>query len=175
MKNSTITFSLIVVFLLTAVTVNSQTAEEIIQQAQAKYSQAHFKNVSFKQNTIFYGVNESVARTQIWYQALSIPGKQAIKFDDKGSNNGILFRDGLQYGYANGELIQKAERLNEVMILGFDMFVQPISKTLEQIDLMGIDYTLMYEDEWQSRPVYVIGVSEPSLNKPQFWLHKEEL
>lgn len=154
---------------------NSQTVEEVIKQVHSKYSETHFKNVSFMQNTIFYGLGERVERTQIWYQALSVPGKQAIKFDDKGSNNGILFRDGLQYGYANGELIQKAERLNEVMILGFDMFVQPVSKTLEQLDLMGIDYTLMYEDEWQSRAVYVIGVSEPNLNRPQFWLDKEEL
>lgn len=154
---------------------NSQTVEEVIEQVHSKYSETHFKNVSFMQNTIFYGLGERVERTQIWYQALSVPGKQAIKFDDKGSNNGILFRDGLQYGYANGELIQKAERLNEVMILGFDMFVQPVTKTLEQLDLMGIDYTLMYEDEWQSRAVYVIGVSEPNLNRPQFWLDKEEL
>lgn len=175
MKNIISSFSLILIFSLNSISVNSQTVEEVIEQVHSKYSETHFKNVSFMQNTIFYGLGERVERTQIWYQALSVPGKQAIKFDDKGSNNGILFRDGLQYGYANGELIQKAERLNEVMILGFDMFVQPVTKTLEQLDLMGIDYTLMYEDEWQSRAVYVIGVSEPNLNRPQFWLDKEEL
>lgn len=174
MKNTISTFSLILIFSLITVPVNSQTAEEIIKQVHSKYSETHFKNVSFKQNTTFYGLNESVARTQVWYQVLSIPGKQAIKFDDKGSNNGILFRDGLQYGFANGELIQKAERLNEVMILGFDMYVQPIPKTMDQLDKMGIDLTQTYEDEWEGRAVYVIGVSEPNLNKPQFWLDKEE-
>ena len=111
----------------------------------------------------------------MWYEAMSLPGQLAIKFDDIESNNGLLFLQGQQYGYANGTIIQQMERVHELLVLGFDVYHQSPDETATQLSSVGYDIEKFYEDEWQGRPVYVVGVSEPDSTTPQFWVDKERL
>ncbi len=148
---------------------------DVIEAMQNEYEGKWYKHLTFTQKTTFYNQDGSVQRTQNWYEALSLPGKLAIKFDDKTSNNGILFNDGVQYGYANGELVQEVEREHELLILGFDVYHQAPDYTATQLSGLGFDLSKMYIDEWQGRSVYVVGVSKPDSLTQQFWVDKEHL
>ncbi len=143
---------------------------ELLQLMHDKYEGKWYKNFSFTQETIFYGRNENIERTQMWYEVMSLPGKLAIKFDSKQSGNGILFNDGKQYGFANGQKIQETERVHELLVLGFDVYHQSTDKTANQLSGNGYDLQNMYKDEWQGREVFVVGVSEPDTTKAQFWI-----
>lgn len=151
------------------------TGYDIIHRMHNEYEEKWYKNLTFTQKTTFYGRNGQVERVQTWYEALSIPGKLAIKFDEPSSNNGILFNDGIQYSYANGELIQEAKRNHDLLILGFDVYHQDPDKTANQLIENGYDIKKVYEDTWQGRPVFVIGVNSPDSTKPQFWIDIEGL
>ncbi len=148
---------------------------EVINAMYSKYEGKWYKHLTFTQKTTFYGQDGSVARTQDWYEALTLPGKLAIRFDTEDSNNGILFNNGIQYGYANGQMIQEAERTHELLVLGFDVYHQTPDITATQLSGRGFDLEKIYEDEWEGRPVYVIGVSEPDTTQAQFWVDKERL
>ncbi len=148
---------------------------EVLQAMHAKYDGKWYEHLTFTQKTTFYAQDGSIARTQDWYEALSLPGKLAIRFDTRDSNNGILFNDGIQYGYANGQLIQEAERVHELLVLGFDVYHQSPDITATQLTNQGFNLEKMYEDEWRGRLVYVIGTSEPDTTIPQFWIDKERL
>ncbi|MFV1884348.1 MAG: outer membrane lipoprotein-sorting protein [Balneola sp.] len=148
---------------------------DVIEAMYDKYQGKWYKHLTFTQKTSFYGQDGNVARTQDWYEALTLPGKLAIRFDTKDSNNGILFNDGIQYGYVDGAMIQEAERVHELLVLGFDVYHQSPDITATQLTGLGFDLEQMYEDEWQGRKVYVIGVNEPDTTVPQFWIDKERL
>lgn len=148
---------------------------DLIEKMHKTYEGKWYKNLTFVQKTTFYNQDGTVQRTQDWHEALSLPGKLAIKFDEKASNNGILFNNGIQYGYANGELVQEVEREHELLILGFDVYHQNPDITSNKLSSIGFDLDKMYEDEWQGRPVYVVGVEEANSKAPQFWIDKERL
>ncbi len=148
---------------------------EVLQMMHDEYSGKWYKNLSFTQETIFYGRNGNVERTQMWYEVMSLPGKLAIKFDEKQSGNGILFREGKQYGFANGQKIQEAERVHELLVLGFDVYHQSVDETANQLSGNGYDLEKVYKDEWQGREVFVVGVAAPDSTKPQFWIDAERL
>ncbi|MTI88165.1 MAG: hypothetical protein FH748_09370 [Balneolaceae bacterium] len=151
------------------------TGVDVIKAMHQKYQDTWYEYLTFEQKTTFYGPGEKIQRTQAWYEAMHIPGSLAIKFDEKGSNNGILFNNNVQYGYANGQMIQESARVHELLVLGFDVYGQPVDSTLEQLEAVGYDLAKMYEDEWQGREVYVVGVNLPDNRKPQFWIDKERL
>ncbi len=154
---------------------NIQSGYDVINAMHAKYEGKWYKHLTFLQKTTFYGQDGSVQRTQDWYEALTLPGKLAIRFDEKQSVNGILFHGGMQYGYANGQKIQEVERVHELLVLGFDVYHQSPDITATQLVNRGFNLEAMYEDEWEGRKVYVIGTAEPDSTIPQFWIDKERL
>ena len=148
---------------------------DVLSAMYEMHKETWYKNFSFKQLTTFYGQDEQVVRTQIWYEVMTLPGKLAIKFDEKQSNNGILFNEGTQYGFANGQLIQQMDRVHDLLVLGFDVYHQNPEVTAEQLINNNYDLTKMYKDEWQGRPVYVVGINEPDTTLPQFWIDAERM
>lgn len=148
---------------------------EVLKSMHQKYEGKWYKNLTFTQETIFYGQNDEVVRTQTWYEAMTLPGKLAIKFDAKDSDNGILFRNGIQYGYANGQKIQETRRIHDLLVLGFDVYHQPVDSSAHQLRTNGYDVEKVYIDKWQGRDVYVIGVDKADSTKPQFWIDVERL
>lgn len=168
--------------ILTSSTLSSLEARQTIEKGQdvlqamyQMYEDKWYKHLTFTQKTSFFEQNGNVQRTQDWYESLTFPGKLAIKFDAKESVNGILFNDGIQYGYADGKLILEVERVHELLILGFDVYHQEPDITATQLSSLGYDLDKMYEDEWQGRAVYVVGVDAPDSTSNQFWIDKERL
>lgn len=149
--------------------------EELLEAMHEKYEGKWYKNLRFTQKTTFYGVEGEVVREQNWYEMMNLPGKLAIKFDNPESNNGILFADGKQYGFANGYLIQEADRIHDLLVLGYDVYHQAPAETAAQLKKNGYNLDEMYTDEWEGRPVFVVGTSAPDTTKAQFWIDAERL
>ena len=151
------------------------TPVELIAQMLVRYEQKWYTHLTFDQKTTFYTADGQVERVQWWYEALQAPGALAIHFDKKNSGNGILFKDGVQYGYANGQTIQEMPRVHDLLVLGFDIYKQAPTKSIEQLSSVGYDMTKLYADEWQGKAVWVVGVDVPSDSLSQFWIEQERL
>lgn len=173
--------SLLLLIIIPFFSVNGfQTSEpksglDVLSMMHDKYVGKWYENFTFTQETIFYGKNEEIVRTQTWYEVMSLPGKLAIKFDAEDSENGILFNNGIQYGYANNQKIQEVRRIHDLLLLGFDIYHQPVDSSANQLQRNGYDLEKMYIDKWQGRKVYVVGVAEADSTQPQFWIDAERL
>lgn len=61
------------------------------------------------------------------------------------------------------------------MVLGFDVYFNPPAKTVEQLTRLKMDMTILRQDKWQGRDVYVVGAKAGDLRSPQFWVDKKNL
>jgi hypothetical protein len=61
------------------------------------------------------------------------------------------------------------------MILGFDMYRLSQAEVLEKLKGLKFDLSILREDTWQGRAVYVVGAKQGDLHSPQFWIDKKNL
>jgi hypothetical protein len=61
------------------------------------------------------------------------------------------------------------------MVLGFDVYAQPVDATVRQLQGLGFDLGKLHESTWQGRPAYVVGAAAGDTATRQFWIDKERL
>lgn len=148
--------------------------EEVIRQMHQRYSNSWYDYLTFKQETVYYKDGEQ-ERSEWWYEALGVPGQLVIKFDSLSSGSGVIFREDTQYVFQQNEIVNKAPRVHDLLVLGFDVYGADPAETLQKLEAQGFDLSKTYESEWQGRPVYVVGASGENDQSNQFWIDKERL
>ena len=173
MKNVKILF-LLLLMAIPAFASDIRSGDDVIAAMHKKYAGKWYTTLTFKQITITHkpdGTSDSAT----WYEALNAPGKLRIDFDPVDKGNGILFADGTLYSFKDGKLAAKRPFVHPLLVLGFDVYMQPVETTVAQIKGMGIDMSVVHEDVWQGQPVFVVGAKKGDLNVPQFWVSKKDL
>jgi hypothetical protein len=152
-----------------------KSGDELIAAMHKKYHGKWYKTLTFKQVTTNYNP-DGTSKESIWYEALSAPGKLRIDFEPLDKREGILFADGMIYSYQGGKLARPGRAfVHPLLVLGFDVYMQPVETTIAQIKGMGIDMSVIHEEKWKDKTVYVIGAKQGDLSTPQFWITKDKL
>ena len=152
-----------------------KSGDDLVAAMHKKYDGKWYKTLTFKQVTTNFDP-DGTSKESIWYEALSAPGKLRIDFEPLDKREGILFADGMIYSYQGGKLARPGRAfVHPLLVLGFDVYVQPVEKTIEQIKGMGIDISVIHQEKWMGKTVYVVGAKEGDLNAPQFWVTKGDL
>ena len=151
-----------------------KTPEELIQAMHDRYAKTWYKTATFVQKTTNYST-DGTSKSETWYEAMSVPGKLRIDFDPINDGNGMLFVNDTIHRFQQGELKQTLPRIHPLLVLGFDVYGQSVQDTLAKLKQLGFDLSLLREDSWQGRPVYVVGAKADDLRAPQFWIDKEHL
>ena len=60
-------------------------------------------------------------------------------------------------------------------MLGFDIYFLSKPDATTKLKDLKFDLSVMHEDTWQGRPVYVVGAKEGDLHSQQFWIDKKDL
>lgn len=148
--------------------------EELVAAMQKKYSGKWYKTLTFSQQTVFYKP-DGTTQTQIWREAMSIPNKLRIDVEPLEKGNGMIFADGILHSFNNGKLLRSQPYIHVLLVLGFDVHHQPVEKTIRELKEQKMDLTILREDVWQGRKVYVVGAKSGDLKSSQFWIDKKEL
>lgn len=148
--------------------------EELVAAMQKKYAKKWYKTLTFVQKNTQYRPDGTI-QNSIWYEAMNTPGKLRIDFDPLDKGNGILFADGQQHNFRDGKLLRSQPLVHSLLVLGFDVYLQPVEKTVSQLKELNIDLSVLREDTWQGQPVYVVGAKQGDLKSPQFWVDKKNL
>lgn len=151
-----------------------ETADELIQAMQKKYAKSWYKTLTFKQKTVEFH-EDGTKKEQIWYEALSAPGRLRIDFDPVSEGNGILFANDTLYSFKAGEVANQRPFMHPLLVLGFDIYFLTPQQAADRLKQLKFDLSVMHEDTWQGRPVYVVGARAGDLRTRQFWIDKEEL
>ncbi len=139
-----------------------------------KYAKTWYRNTTFRQVTTEFEKDGS-KKASVWYEAISIPGRLRIDFDPVKARNGILFANDNIYSFKNGKLENSRPLIHPLVLLAFDVYFLPVDQTVDKLNKLKFDLSILREDTWQGRPVFVVGAKAGDMHSPQFWIDKKRL
>lgn len=143
---------------------------ELIALMRERYLGRWYRTLTFVQRTTL-----STGKVETWYEAAELPGKLRIDIAPLEGKNTLLFRNDSLYEFKAGKLAEAKPLIHPLMVLGFDVYAQPVDTTAGQLRELGFDLTRLHEASWQGRPVYVVGAEAGDSVTRQFWIDRERL
>jgi hypothetical protein len=143
---------------------------EVIARMRERYLGKWYRTLTFVQKTTL-----ADGKVETWYEAAELPGKLRIDIAPLEGKNTLLFRNDTLYEFKAGKLTETKPLIHPLMVLGFDVYAQPLDKTLSQLRELGFDLTKVHESHWQGRPAYVVGAAAGDSVTRQFWIDQERL
>jgi hypothetical protein len=173
-KKIAILFLLLAASVVPAIAQKIGNAEQLISAMHKKYDGKWYKTLVFAQKTTTFKP-DGTTQNGVWYEALSMSGKLRIDFDPLEGGNGAIYANGINNSFKDGKLAGSSPQNHALLVLGFDVYFQPVETTVEQPKKLKIDLSVLHEDKWQNRDVYVVGAKAGDLRSPQFWIDKKNL
>jgi hypothetical protein len=143
---------------------------ELIGLMRERYAGKWYRTLTFVQKTTL-----GDGKVETWYEAAELPGKLRIDIAPLEGKNTLLFRNDSIYDFKNGKLVKADPMIHPLMVLGFDVYAQPVETTVRQLETLGFDLTRLHQSTWQGRPAYVVGAVAGDTVTRQFWIDKERL
>ena len=145
---------------------------DVVRAMHDKYSAVWYKTLTFSQTTTL--TTPGGTSVQQWLEAGKFPGRLRIDIDT-ANRGGVIYAGDTVYRFANGKLAGAVADMNELLILGFDVYTQPVERTAEILRKRGIDLSKVSRATWEGRPVFVIGAEPGDTTTKQFWVDAERL
>jgi hypothetical protein len=139
-----------------------------------RYKDSWYESVVFKENAITLN-SDGTSATEVWDEALELPGKLRINRGPSGEGNGFVFVDGTLTTFQKGKATGPRPYVHMLLVLGFDVYRQDPKTTIDQVKGQGFDLTQIHEEKWDGQDVYVVGAAKGDLKSKQFWIEKKRL
>lgn len=146
----------------------------VIEAMHSRYDGKWYRTLTFVQNNTAYHPDGTVEHS-VWREWLMAPGKLRIEFQPADSGNGMLFAADSQFAFAKDSMMMARAFVHPLLVLGFDVYAQPVDRTIALLTQRRIDMSVLSETTWEGRPVWVIGAKAGDLHTRQFWVDKERL
>jgi hypothetical protein len=143
---------------------------ELIRAMHAAYAGKWYRSVTFVQKTAYPN-----ARVETWYEAMALPGRLRIDVAPLDSMQTMIFRNDSIYQYAMGRLQGSQAMVHPLLLLGFDVHVQPPEVTIQKLPGLGFDLGRIREDSWQGRKHWIVGALVGDSLSREFWVEQERL
>ena len=154
-----------------------KSGEDLVKAMHDRYAGKWYQSLSFLQHNTAYLPNDSIEHST-WFERMTVPG--FLRIDFRGGPGfpptaGIMFARDSKFIVSGDTLANAMAFTHPLMVLGFDVYAQPVERTLTQLRNLEFDLSVMHEDTWQGRPVYVVGAKAGDLHTRQFWVDRERL
>lgn len=137
-----------------------------------RYKDSWYESVVFKENAITLNP-DGASKTEVWDEALELPGKLRINRGPASEGNGFVFVAGTLTTFQNGKTTGTRPFVHMLLVLGFDVYRQEPKITIDEVKGQGFDLTRMHEEKWDGQDVYVVGAAGGDLKSKQFWVEKQ--
>jgi hypothetical protein len=150
--------------------------EDVLRHMHDRYESTWYETFTFVQDARFYGDNGEIDRVETWYESMRIPGQLRIDIWPVSRGRGVLFSNDVIFGIDGGQVQPGRPLVHALLLMGFDIYRQPVEVTVQKVRGLGIDLSRTYETTWQGREVIVLGSSGAAdTSSHQFWIDKERL
>jgi len=149
------------------------TPEQLLTAMHDRYDGKWYTTLSFTQKTTRNLPNDSV-RVDTWREYGAVPGKLRIEMGDPAANNGAIYANDSVYGIRGGNVAVRRAQRNSLMVLGFDVYAQPVAKSAEILREEGFLPGTLRSDSWNGRPAYVVS-SDNEGGHREFWVDAQSL
>ena len=146
---------------------------DVVRAMHDRYAAVWYKTLSFSQTTTLTLPNGGTLQQQ-WLEAGKFPGRLRID-TDTANRSGVIYAGDTVYRFTNGKLADARADMNELLILGFDVYTQPVMRTVEVLRGRGIDLSKVSRGTWEGRPVFIVGAVAGDTLSKQFWVDAERL
>ena len=151
-----------------------KSGDALIQAMHDRYAATWYKTVTFTQKSTTYKA-DGTTKVETWYEAALLPGRLRIDIGLPSEGNGYLLVDGNVTIFRDGQVKSSKAQQNMLLVLGFDVYAQPVETTLTIAKQEGFDSNKFHEDTWEGKTVYVFGAEKGDLKSKQFWVEKDRL
>lgn len=149
-----------------------KTGQDVLAAMHTEYEGDWYDTMTFIQTTVQHRP-DGQTDTTLWYEALDLPGRLRIDIGAPDNGDSWLFRNDSIYVFAAGNLVNSGPTLHPLLLLGFDVYHQPVGQTASSLDTLGFDLSIVHEATWQDRAAWVVGAPEGDLVSNQFWIDQE--
>jgi hypothetical protein len=130
--------------------------------------------MSFLQNNTAYTTNGQEQHSQ-WYEHIEVPGKLRIAFLPATQRSGLVQVDDKVASFDNGIRVDFRPSVNPLLVLTSDVYAAPLPTIMRELDSLHVDMDVIRTDEWEGRPVYVVGAKAGDSTSNQMWIDSERL
>lgn len=149
------------------------TSAALVRAMRDRYDGKWYRTLTFVQKTTIR-LPSGGQVVQTWHEALQVPGRLRIE-TDRASKTGTLFARDSVYAFNSGKLVRADTGLNDLLVLGFDVYAMTPERAERVLRRLGFDLSRMHEDTWQGTPVYVVGAARGDTVSKQFWIERDRL
>lgn len=148
--------------------------KDLLRAMHDRYQDDWYQTLTFEQTSTTHNP-DGTSKSEIWHEALEVPGRLRIDIGEPSKGDGALVADGSLTRFHAGKITESRPFVHMLLVLGFDVYRQPARQTIEEVAGQGFDLTKLHEDTWEGVPVYVVGADAGDLKTKQFWIDKERL
>jgi hypothetical protein len=150
------------------------TPRDLVDAMRARYDGKWYRTLTFVQYNTEHHPDGTVAHS-VWREWLAAPGRLWIEFQPADSGSGMLFAADSQFVFTKDSIAMSRPFIHPLLVLGFDVYAQPVERTLAALTRRRFDLSVLSETTWEGRPVWVVGAKTGDLHTRQFWVDKERL
>ena len=144
----------------------------VIQTMHDRYASSWYSSLSFTE-VADQTSTDGKKTSETWWEEGKLPGRLRIDVgttptDTQKQRRIVVFANDSAYVKAPGSELRRAPRLNLLLVLGFDVYRQPVDRTVAELTAEGFDLSRARMDTWKGRPVTIVGTEGK-----QFWIDTE--
>lgn len=158
----------------TASTARITNAAGLVRAMRERYEGKFPKTLTFLQNNTAYTTTGQEQKSQ-WYQHVEVPGKMRIAFLPASQRSGLVQVNDRVASFDNGIRVDFRRSVNPMLLLTSDVFAVPLSAVIKGLDSLNVDTEVVRTDEWEGRPVYVVGAKSGDTISNQMWVDRDRL
>jgi len=148
--------------------------EDVVDAMRARYDDKWYRTLTFQQKTSRLLPN-GTWKVETWYEAMKLPGRLRIDFDPLSAGNGVLYARDSQFVASNGRVIQSGPGINDLLLLGFDVYELSPARTASLMRRQGIDLSRVHETTFDGRSMVVVGALRGDMRRKQVWIDADRL
>ena len=146
----------------------------VVKAMHDLYGGKYLKTMSFLQNNTAYTSSGQEQKSQ-WYEHIEVPGKLRIAFLPATQRSGLVQVDDKVASFDNGIRVDFRPSVSPVLLLTADVYAAPVATIMRGLDSLSVDTEVIRSDEWEGRPVYVVGAKAGDSTSNQMWVDAENL
>ncbi len=158
------------------------TGREIVRRMHDRYAKTWYSTLSFTEIAEQPDSSGKMGSTK-WWEEAKLPGRLRIDIGYPATDavpatpprRIIMFAHDSTYVSTPGKPVQRTKGLNFLLVLGFDIYKQPVERTISELEGEGFDLSRVHEDTYHGRPAYVVGALAGDTTSKQFWIDRERL
>jgi hypothetical protein len=147
------------------------TGEDVVRAMYDRYTGKWYENLALVQTVTYWDIESgTLDSVRVWYESIKLPGTVRSDIAPVDAGNRQVYKDETWSTIEADTLVSSFPGPHPILLLGFDVYVQPLEESLAKLNRARFDLTQVREDEWEGREVWVVGDQSR-----QFWVDKQDL